>query len=282
MKTPSKNSLCVASLLIVGVTTAAISQSGIAAKGALSYEPNPAALQRSPYGRTIGMALQGPVNRFWDRGIGSMEASLKLEEASRPDQKLFNHIAVMQQGKADTKGLYSRSKKYQQHMMGKIEEKLSLAWRFDPRNFGNYAIYQTFLWEDFSGDAFVAEMTARELSLKTLDFSLQDKRSPTSLLTAGQASYDIVFDSRLDQSLPAEKRAADIKKYGQFLKEVIDRYEALVAEMKSDGSWDAFSPAKMEEFHQRKVYLDHLSRETKRVSQELAALPPATQGGPNL
>lgn len=282
MKTPSKQSLCVAALLLVGVTTAAISQSGIASKGALSYEPNPAALQRSPYGRTIGMALQGPVTRFWDRGIGSMEETLKLEEASRPDQRLFNHIAEMQQGKADTKGLYNRSKKYQQHMMGKVEQKLSLAWKFDPRNFGNYAIYQTFLWEDFSGDTFAAAMTSRELSLKTLELALKDERSPTSLLTAGQASYDIVFDARLDEEMSQEDRAANIEQYGQSLKDVIERYEGLVAEMKADGTWNKFSPVKIDEFQQRKVYLDNLNRETKKVAHELASNQSQPAGGPSL
>lgn len=282
MKTPSKQNLCIASLFLVGVTVAAISQAKVASQGALSYEPNPAALQRSPYGRTIGMALQGPVNRFWDRGIGGVEESFELEEVSSPHQKLFNHIAKMQQGKAETQGLFSRSKKYQKHAMGKVEEKLSLAWRFDPRNFGNYAIYQTFLWEDFSGEAYTAEMTARELSMKTLALSLQDERSPTSLLTAAQASYDIVFDARLDKKMSPEQRAQYIAEYGESLQNVIRRYELLVAEMKADGSWQEFSPVKIEEFEQRKIYLDHLSRETEKVTQELASNQSYKTGGNNL
>lgn len=248
---------------VAGVLCVAGSYPSLSIGGKLSFEPNPGALAGSPFGRTVGTALQGPITRFWDRGVGSIETKQEAVEGSRPDQKLFNWVVDMRESKTDSSEQGKLYQEHKTHIMARIEKKLALAWQMDPRNFANYTIYQMFLWEDFSGKELEATLTPRELSQETLEVSLADVDSPVSLLTAGQASYDLVFTARTSKEQSAEEASADIRKYSQLLPELITKFDSLVDQMRADGRWDRFSEVKKSEFEARKQYLSHLSEETR-------------------
>jgi hypothetical protein len=152
----------------------------------------------------------------------------------------------------------------------------------DPRNFANYAIYQMFVWEGFSKGLVESKYQPRELSLRTLEICKADEKSPMSVLTAGQAAYDIVFTARLSKEQPIEERLADIEKYGRMLPEFINEFDELVAEMKADGSWDKLSAVKQEEFFAREAYLQKLNRETRDVFEKFNLAGNMNEGGDGL
>lgn len=271
----------VAPAFVVGVLIVAFSSQSLKREGKLDYEPNPGALAKSPFGRTIGMALQGPITRFWDRGVGSIEARAELTEGNRVDEKLFDWVTKMRETKTDGKPPEELEEIYQDYAMARIEKKLALAWKMDPRNYANYAIYQMFLWEGFASTMIESEIPVRAMSLQTLETSLTDEGSPLSLLTAAQASYDLVFAARTSKQQSPEEISKDIDTYGKLLPEIVQDYEEMVVAMKADGRWDLFSEAKKKDFGARKHYLDHLSRETKTVMENLTHNEEMKKGGRN-
>ena len=246
--------------------------------GHLEFEPNPLAMQKSPFGRTVGLALQGPITRFWDRGVGSIEATAELTEGDRPDQKLFDWITMMREDKTRGKAPKELKEQYKDYAMARIEKKLAAAWKMDPRNFGNYAIYQMFVWEGFASKMIESDIKIRDLSLQTLDASLSDKESPLSLLTAAQASYDLVFAARTSKVQDPKEATADIYTYSKKLADILEDYDGMVANMKVDGRWQEFSEAKKIEFHDRKRYLEHLNSETRDVLKSLSQSPDNVEG----
>jgi hypothetical protein len=268
-----------APVFLAGVAIVAFSSSSLEKGGHFEYQPNPGALAKSPFGRTVGMALQGPVVRFWDRGIGSVSKEQKLVEASRPDERLFNFISELRIAKGEGNTPAELHDDYEDFAMAKIEKKLSLAWKMDPRNFANYSIYQMFLWEGFNDGVIESDMKVRELSLQTLQESLEDNESPTSLLTAGQAAYDLVFTARTAKDQSPEETFRDVDTYSQMLPGILGEYEELVAAMQRDGRWDAYSDAKKNEFGDRKNYLERLNNETRVVLEQLTNSGQIQKGG---
>ena len=268
----------VAPVLVAGVALVALSSPSLKKEGAFEFEPNPGAMAKSPFGRTVGMALQGPITRFWDRGVGHIEATPELTDGSRPDEKLFDWVTKMREAKTDGHPPVEMKPFYQEYAMARIEKKLAVAWKMDPRNFANYAIYQMFLWEGFAGDMVEPEMKVRDLSLKTLETSLSDNESPLSLLTAAQAAYDLVFAARTSKVQTQEEATQDIHTYSKMIPEILEDYNGMVAAMKTDGRWNQFSEVKRNEFSSRKLYLDHLNEETKTVLKSLTKTEP-TEGG---
>ncbi|WP_411847199.1 hypothetical protein AAFN60_07240 [Roseibacillus persicicus] len=258
-----------APVFVLGAVLVAASSARLEQGGHFEYQPNPGALAKSPFGRTVGMALQGPITRFWDRGVGKIEKKAELQAANRPDEQLFNWVTELREAKTEVGVPVDLSDQYSEYAMARIEKKLSLAWKMDPRNFANYAIYQMFLWEGFNDEVINSELKVRELSLKTLETSLADKESPVSLLTAGQAAYDLVFAARTSKDQDPAEALADIRTYSRMLPEIISGYDEVVEVMKADGRWDKFSDIKKLEFSERKAYLDHLNNETRNVAEQL-------------
>ena len=254
---------------VVGGCMVALSIQGLKEKEQFAYEPNPGALARSPYGRLVGMALQGPITRFWDYGICEVEGEVELIECERPDEKLFNWVVGLDEAKTTGRAPEDLRDVYQDYSMARIEKKLDLAWKMDPRNFANYAIYQMFLWEGFNKELIDSEMNVRELSLETLEICLSDEESAVSLLTAGQAAYDLVFAARTSETQQKSESFEDVDTYSKLLSEIISDYDVLVATMVEDGRWDEFSEIKRAEFDARRNYLQKLNHETKIVIENL-------------
>lgn len=266
-------------VFVAGVVMMALTSPILEENGHFDYQPNPGALAQSPFGRTVGLALQGPVTRFWDRGVGSIEKEQKLSTGGRVDQRLFNHVSSLRNAKTNGQTPAELGDQYQDFAMAKIEKKLSLAWKMDPRNFSNYAIYQMFLWEGFNNGLIESEMKVRELSLRTLEVSLDDEQSPMSLLTAGQAAYDLVFAARTDDDQDYEEATRDVDTYSKMIPEILNEYDEMVAEMQRNGRWDLYSEVKKSEFEQRKRYLEHLNSQARRMVEQLTqSEEPTTEG----
>lgn len=282
MKTIKLDSIRFAApVFAAGVCLVALSSGSLKDNGHFEFVPNPGALAKSSFGRTIGMALQGPITKFWDRGVSSIEQRSELVEGGRVDEKLFNFVTQLKEDKSDVQLSEALGDEYQDYAMARIEKKLELAWKMDPRNFANYAIYQMFLWEGFNVDVLEAEMSVRELSLETLAISRDDKGSPMSILTAGQAAYDLVFAARTTNKQSAEESIQDIDTYSKVLVDVISDYDLMVASMQGDGRWEKLSEVKRAELNQRKAYLEHLNQETQGVLEELTRTQPERKGGHN-
>lgn len=271
-----------APVFLVGAVIVSLASPSLKDEGHFDYQPNPGALAKSPFGRTIGMALQGPIVKFWDVGTGGkVKKEEPLAKAGAPNEKLFNMISKLRDSKSEAGVPPELREEYEEFAMARVEKKLSLAWKMDPRNFANYAIYQMFLWEGFNEGLIESELKVRDLSLQTLDSSLADQGSPLSLLTAGQAAYDLVFAARTAKGQTPQETFKDIDKYSRMLPEILENYETMVAEMQSDGRWDKFSDVKKSEFTQRKAYLEHLNNETRTVVDQLTKSLVMEKGGRN-
>ena len=241
--------------LVLGLVVVAVSRPSLSQQGLFEFEPNPGALAGSPFGRTIGIGMQGPVLRVWDRGLGGMEGRADRAEGGLIGG-LFNHVTALGERKAAIGDTLERSKDYERFALAKVEHRLERAWKMDPRNFANYALYQMFLFEDFSGGMVEKKMSMREMSLATLDACEVDQGSPVTTLTAAQASYDLVFDAWTSPEMTLDEKQVQIRQYTEKLENLLTEYKALVAEWKENGRWDDLSTPRKEDFQ---LYIERLS-----------------------
>ena len=233
--------------LVLGLVLVMVSGSSLSQRGLFEFEPNPGALAGSPFGRTIGIGMQGPVMRVWDRGLGGIEGRADRSKGGLLG-KLFNHITVLGEAKSAVGDDLERDEDYKRFALAKIENRLERAWKMDPRNFANYALYQMFLFEDFSDGIVEKKMSMREMSLATLDACEVDRGSPVTTLTAAQASYDLVFDAWTSPDLTLGEKQVRIGQYTEKLENLLADYNASVSEWKRNGRWDELSEPRKEDF----------------------------------
>ncbi|MEM9079761.1 MAG: hypothetical protein AAGC74_03610 [Verrucomicrobiota bacterium] len=244
--------------LVSGVALAGLGFQAVQSGPGLDFEPNIGSLKGSPYGRTVGLALQGPVVRFLDKGICRVEAT----ESEDSKGRLYKFLTELKQGKDDVGSRMGMSRGHEDFVYKEIERKLELAWEMDPRNYSNYAIYQMFLYESFANKGRVGAEASRALSLATLQACLADEGSPLSLLTGAQAAFDLVLTGSAHTEA-FEGGAGEVEEYSKLLPQFLESYERLVVQMQEDGRWNELSEIRQTEFEQRRLFLERLSLETE-------------------
>jgi len=183
----------------------------------LSYEPNVACVKGSPYGKVLGLAMQGPIDFYWHKGKTHEDAVILKDSSNKhqhgedcgcdahannqPVDKKSDPICTRakQQIKRMVANTHRQtngqplSPQHEKYLQGVTEDKLKLAYELDPSNYTNYGNYHLFIATTTFGKDDFDDHKAVELAKKTLEFCKRDSVDPASWITAASAAYNIVF-----------------------------------------------------------------------------------------
>ena len=127
-------------------------------QGVFDFTPNPAALGGSPYGRTLAMVVQGPVDRYWHGGAepghvhgpecnhehGAVEETHADGLIGRVVEMVAHLDLVVQQRNTPRE----QTQAHVRYLRRQIERKLETAYWLDPGNYANFNALMLFLSED--------------------------------------------------------------------------------------------------------------------------------------
>ena len=287
-------------LLVVGTVGWVSKSKSLQESGTFDHAPNPLHLKGSPFGRTLALAMRGPVDVYWHRGavhehghdgpcgpecehdhgpeceVGCEHDHDHAEPAVSPKQFagirpfILDHIEGMRRTYYTRTNTSTDSKRHRAYIMGETQKRLNISYEMDPSNLSGYGAYFLFLSEALArleGEETESEAigmqrrAAHTLAHATLDYCLKHRDEAPAMITAATAAHDCV-QILLDYPEPDMKLARD---YLRLLDGSLYEYESLRAEMIQSGTWERFPlsrRAEMEKTHS-------LVRVLHRVDHEL-------------
>lgn len=272
MKLTSSTSTLLLALSGLGLWTFAGGQ--LSALGSFHASANPLGIQGSPYGQTLAMALQAPIDRDWHGGIEIHQAH------SQPDgdHHHCDHPGCQghhkEQQATDQVGLIERLESlvttrtnprpptpaHQLYLRGEIESKLRFAYQLDPSHYGNYSAYHHFLIQDdlstMAGDHSTRITLATSLARQTIANGLAEETDPRPALTAAAAAYNLL-ELSLSAASPA-RNPEDLRQQLEALDLCLSRHAALFDESLRNGFFGRLSPLRQEEMITRGTFLKKL------------------------
>ncbi len=225
-------------------------------KKLMALDPNPMSLYGSPYGRTLGAAVQGPIDLFWHQGRPhdheEEEGHVCHSEECDHDHHGHDHhghdhhvekkkepwtfkgyLKAMGAAKNHRTNPYSNQESHVAYLRAQVETRLKTAWKLDPTNFANYSCYHLFLTElevaKSKRDYFAAIQMAKE----TISFCDRYPEDPRAMLTAAAAAQGMIdvlvnFDRTVGKAFYPERVNAAAKEYlDKFYKLLADKNEQI-------------------------------------------------------
>lgn len=252
--------------------------------GKLAHEPNFLALGSSPYGKTLAMAIQGPVENEWHQGgeRGGSPAGdagehghdhgaeghvhgegcgpacgggLPAETPVGPIQKAKSHIDHLAEAVVKpntTKPLTPAHKKY---IHRRIEKKLEMAYWLDPGNYANFLSLMLFLSEsDFASRKVDADKVFYYADNTLHHVEKNENVNPEPWLTAASAANaKLEWYFRLRNERPAVR--SEFEKSLQDFERCLNRYEFLRARQKNSREWQTIPTNRREVIDERAQFL---------------------------
>ncbi|HEY8990479.1 MAG TPA: hypothetical protein VIM46_00745 [Luteolibacter sp.] len=252
-------------LLGTGAAAWAWSAAGLATEPALRFPTNPLGMKRSPYGEVLAMAMQTPINRYWETGVedheghhhGPGETCTEGDDHDHPEpssahQGWFDELNAAANLRTNQKAAPPALKFW---VRRQIEDQLRFAYELDPSHYGNYCAYLFFLAEPSLGTR--PELTPQALALTedTIRYSLARKDDPRPALTAAAAAQNglgLMFAQPAKYSIPNMRRLLDT------LDQSLARHRELRDAWIATGQWNALSQQRRDEAAERYQFLEKL------------------------
>jgi hypothetical protein len=187
MPAPRSSHLATVALLGVGTALWAYGAHRLSPADGMRFKPNPLGLKMSPYGQVIGMAMQGPIDLFWHEGGShdhdqehahhEHDASCAHEHRSdgqcpdcaghhgehaaecpaaadqiaaapqSPREQVKNGLRALGAGVNRRTNPHASTAAHKLYLRRQVENRLRMAYEFDPSNYGTYNAYHLFLTE---------------------------------------------------------------------------------------------------------------------------------------
>ncbi|MEO8616185.1 MAG: hypothetical protein ABI600_13655 [Luteolibacter sp.] len=231
---------------------------------------NPLGINGSPYGQVFALAMQGPIETYFDNRGGGMshqheegeecdhdnhdaETQGKAENAHHSLDARFQHLltSLNQASQARTNPRAS-SKAQELYMRRQVEDKLRFAYQLDPSNYNNYNSLHFFLSEPSLGTRPELSSTAQKLADDTIQYCLKQQNDPRPNLTAAGACTNVLQLMFTDQQSPSPKfNTTQMRSYLNILNQCINRYETEAQVWDQTKNWELLSPAVVQEWTDR-------------------------------
>ncbi|MBK1882605.1 hypothetical protein JIN85_09270 [Luteolibacter pohnpeiensis] len=216
-------------------------------------------INRSPYGEVIAMAMQSPINQYWNRGLevqgpnkapSPAQTSQDTSSASSGGISTFlNQLSLAHDTRTNPIPPSATQRRY---LRQEIEDKLKFAYELDPSHYANYNSYHFFLTEPELGTRPELTPGAAKLAENTIKYCLSKKHDPRPSLTAAAATENVLELMFNDQHHATPKyTTAQMRKHLELLDYCIQRYHHLSAEWQADGNWELISPYRRAECEER-------------------------------
>ncbi len=251
--------LITACLIGTGVATWAFAGRPLVTNKDLAVPLNPLGLNRSPYGEVIAMAMQGPVENYFNVAMGyqgryQTEKEAKPAASTRklsPIAKLDGMVSDLDKVIALRTNPQPPSQAQKLYLRRQSEDKLRFAYNLDPSHFANYTALHFFLTE---GITTRKESTAdvTKLADDTIDYCLSRNDDPKAALTAAAAATNILHMLFLDQRNAAPQfTLGDMRKCLAKLDLCIANYHTISTRWDQTDRWKDLSPDRVAECQER-------------------------------
>lgn len=230
---------------------------------------NPFGIKGSPYGEVFAMALQGPIDTYFNASIisGSPVPS-KAAEAVRSDPppttpppditpatwsfKFENLLTSLNRAAVARTNPKPASEALKRHLRRQAENKLRFANQLDPAHYSNYNSLHFFLTEPEVGTRPELTGSAAQLADDTIRYCLKQEHDPRPALTAAAAATNVLHLMFADLHNPAPKfSTAQMRQYLTLLDQSLVRYHHIADEWDQSQNWDLLSPQRIAECQER-------------------------------
>jgi len=236
----------------------------------LNVPLNPLGINRSPYGEVIAMAMQGPIDTYFNAAMfggapphdHGNEPQTKPSSPSAtppaPKPSLWTRVDAFVSSLnkvAETRtNRTPASTALKRHLRRQAEDKLRFAYQLDPAHYANYNALHFFLTEPEIGTRPELTPTAAKLAEDTIQYCLKQDHDPRPALTAAAAATNILHlmfsDAQSDQP---KYTTAQMRQCLGLLDQCLARYNLISQEWDQSNHWELLSPQRIDEC------ADHLS-----------------------
>ena len=275
-------------LIAAGALAYAIPAGSLAADTSLDAPVNPFGINTSPYGEVLAMAMQGPIDTYWHKGMEDTGPATQDPHGDHAGHDYAAHKApprppgVLGFLESLSEAVNRRtnpkpaSKAQEFTARRQIENKLRFAYELDPAHYANYNTYHFFLTEPQLGTRPELTPGAAKLAERTINYCLTRTDDPRPALTAAAATenmLDLMFKDRLNPE--SRFTTGDMRGCLVLLDQCLARYQAIAAHWEATGNWSLLSPQRRSECQERFYFIKKVreSAETTIVRFERNASP---------
>jgi|GEM_PF-787044 len=247
----------------------------LTANADLDVPLNPLGINRSPYGEVIAMAMQGPIDIFFDAGMAGSASAPKRECLGAPEVKaqikpqpppthppaslsvrlgtLLISLGEASEARTNPKAASEGLKRY---LRRQAEDKLRFAYQLDPAHYGNYNALHFFLTEPAIGTRPELTPSAAKLAEDTIQYCLRQDQDPRPALTAAAAATNILHLMFSDQHHPTPKYSlAQMRQCLLVLDHCLARYAGIANDWTESKQWELLSPLRIAECQERRHFI---------------------------
>jgi len=257
---------------------------------------NPLGINRSPYGEVFAMAMQGPIDTFYDAGTSSAGPSHEHTTQAAPEEKpattpepeppslnarLGSLLSSLDEACELRTNPNRASEALKRHLRRQAEDKLRFAYQLDPSHYGNYNSLHFFLTEPELGTRPELTPSAAKLAEDTIQYCLKQDDDPRPALTAAAAATNILHLMFSDQLNATPKYSpAQMRQCLSLLDHCLARFTSISLEWDQTKHWDLLSPQRIAECAERFQFIgkirDAAEKTVLRIEAEARAhQPPA-------
>ena len=237
---------------------------------------NPLGINGSPYGEVFAMAMQGPIDTYFN---GSISGGAHQHEAGQtcghcqktatPDKqestvkndlplatRFSNFLASLDKAAATSTNPKAASQAHKLYLRRQVEDKLRFAYQLDPSHYGNYNALHFFLTEPQLGTRPELTPSAAKLAGDTIQYCLKQNTDPRPALTAAAAATNVLQLMFADQKNDKPQfNTTQMRQYLGVLDYTISRYVTLAKEWEETKNWDLVSPQRIAECDERFTFI---------------------------
>jgi len=262
-------------LIAAGALAWAVAGRPLIANSDLDVPLNPLGINRSPYGEVIAMAMQGPIDTYFNAGMlggvtphdhtkesrtgSSPDSPDKPTATPGPDKpslgaRFESFVASLNKVAETRTNPKQASPALKRHLRRQAEDKLRFAYQLDPAHYANYNALHFFLTEPEIGTRPELTPTAAKLAEDTINYCLKQDHDPRPALTAAAAATNILHLMFSDtQSDNPKYTTAQMRQCLNLLDRCLARYNMISKELDQANQWELLSPQRIDEC------ADHLS-----------------------
>ncbi|MES2440090.1 MAG: hypothetical protein V4584_13560 [Verrucomicrobiota bacterium] len=256
-------------LIGVGALTWAIAGRPLVTNPDLATPLNPMGINGSPYGEVFAMAMQGPIDTYFDMGMNGTGHSHQDSAHCADPAHAGKHLAKKQGFDTFLASLgevaevrtnpHAAGDALKRHLRRQAEDKLRFAYQLDPAHYGNYNALHFFLTEPAVGTRRQLTATSAKLAEDTIRYCLKQENDPRPSLTAAAAATNILQLMFADQKEPSPKfNTAQMRQFLNVLDFSLARYEAIGRKWDQSKNWKLISSQRVQECQERYSFIRNI------------------------
>jgi hypothetical protein len=262
-------------LICTGAITWAFASRPLMTNSELKAPLNPLGINGSPYGQVFAMAMQGPIDTYFDTPTNGIDhdqnPSHMLPEKNSQifsqsfGDRLAQLLTTLDKASEERTNPKPSSNAQKLYLRRQVEDKLRFAYQLDPSHYGNYNSLHFFLTEPELGTRPQLTESVAKLAEDTIQYCLNQKDDPRPQLTAAGACTNILqlMISDYRNNPKSNYTTAQMRKYLNLMDYSLSRYVTISREWDQNKDWDNLSPQRIQECLERFQFIQKI-----RATQE--------------